>query len=149
MNFSTLSFHKLQFSFVTLALVSIVSVLSKLWFSVSSCLQLCCCSAVQSCPILCDPMDCSIPGLPVPHPSPLQEAAICPVTSLMAQWVKNPPTVQETQVWSLGQEDPRGMKWQPTPIFLPENSHGQRRLVGNSPWGHKELDMTECSCCCC
>ena len=28
-------------------------------------------------------------------------------------------------------------KWQPTPVFLPEKSHGQRSLVGYSPWGHK------------
>ena len=30
-------------------------------------------------------------------------------------------------------------KWQPTPVFLPEEFHGQRSLVGYSPWGHKEL----------
>ena len=30
----------------------------------------------------------------------------------------------------------------PTPVFLPRKSHGQRSLVGYSPWGHKELDMT-------
>ena len=29
-------------------------------------------------------------------------------------------------------------KWQPTPVFLPGKSHGQRSLVGYSPWGHKE-----------
>ena len=28
--------------------------------------------------------------------------------------------------------------WQPTPVFLPGESHGQRSLVGYSPWGHKE-----------
>ena len=33
--------------------------------------------------------------------------------------------------------------WQPTPGFLPGDSHGQRSLVGYSPRGHKELDMTE------
>ena len=33
--------------------------------------------------------------------------------------------------------------WQPTPIFLPGESHGQRSLAGYSPWGHKESDMTE------
>ena len=38
---------------------------------------------------------------------------------------------------------PWGRKWQPTPLFLPEKSHGQRSLVGYSPKGHKELDMTE------
>ena len=35
--------------------------------------------------------------------------------------------------------------WQPTPIFLPGESHGQRRLVGYSPWSRKELDMTQCT----
>ena len=34
-------------------------------------------------------------------------------------------------------------KWQPTPVFLPGESHGQRHLVGYSPWVYKELDMTE------
>ena len=33
--------------------------------------------------------------------------------------------------------------WQPTPVFLPGESHGQRSLVGYSPWDHRELDMTE------
>ena len=34
-------------------------------------------------------------------------------------------------------------KWQSTPGLLPGKSHGQRNLVGYSPWGHKESDMTE------
>ena len=34
-------------------------------------------------------------------------------------------------------------KWQPTPVFLPEKSHGQRSLAGCSPKGRKVLDMTE------
>ena len=34
-------------------------------------------------------------------------------------------------------------KWQPTPVFLPGECHGQRSLVGYSPWGHKELDVTD------
>ena len=33
--------------------------------------------------------------------------------------------------------------WQPTPVFFPGESHRQRSLVGYSPWGRKELDMTE------
>ena len=33
-------------------------------------------------------------------------------------------------------------KWQPTPVFLPGKSHGQRRLAGHSPWGCKQSDMT-------
>ena len=34
-------------------------------------------------------------------------------------------------------------KWQPTPVFLPEESHRQRILVGYTPWGHRESDTTE------
>ena len=33
-------------------------------------------------------------------------------------------------------------KWQPTPVFLPGESHGLRRLAGDSPWGHKESGTT-------
>ena len=35
------------------------------------------------------------------------------------------------------------MKWLPTPTFLPSESHGQRSLMGYSPWSHKELYTTE------
>jgi len=34
-------------------------------------------------------------------------------------------------------------KWQPTAVFLPEKSHGQKSLVGYNPWVFKESDMTE------
>ena len=34
-------------------------------------------------------------------------------------------------------------KWQPAPVFLPENSHGWRSLVGYCPWGLKESDTAE------
>ena len=36
-----------------------------------------------------------------------------------------------------------GKAWQPTPIFLPRESHGQKSLVGYSPSGHKKLDTTK------
>ena len=38
---------------------------------------------------------------------------------------------------------PWGREWQPTPVVLPGEFHGQRSLVGFSPLGHKELDITE------
>ena len=37
----------------------------------------------------------------------------------------------------------RRRQWHPTPVLLPGKSHGLRRLVGCSPWGHKKLDTTE------
>ena len=64
---------------------------------------------------------------------------------LMAQWVKKLRIIQETQMWFdhwFG-KIPWRRKWQPTPVFVPRDSHGQRSLVGYRPWGHKELDMTE------
>ena len=57
--------------------------------------------------------------------------------------VKNLPAIQETQVRPLVWEDPLEKKWQPTSVFLPGESHGQRSLAGYSPWSRKELDMTE------
>ena len=51
--------------------------------------------------------------------------------------------MQETRVQSLGQEDTLEKGMAPTPVFLPGKSHGQRSLTGYSPWGHKDLDMTE------
>ena len=103
------------------------------------------------------------------------------MASLVTQRVKRLPTMWETRVRSLGQEDPLEKeitthssildfpggsdsktsvynagdlgsipalgqwrrKQQSTPVLLPRKSHGQRSLVGYSPWGHKELDTTE------
>ena len=64
-------------------------------------------------------------------------------TSLLAQMVKILPAMQETQVWSLGREDPleKGMATHST--ILAWEFHGQRSLEGYSPWGCKEEDMTE------
>ena len=63
--------------------------------------------------------------------------------------VKNLPAMQETcvggrvgfnlWVWKI----PWRRKWQPTAVFLPGKSHGQRRLTGYSPRGRKEWDTTE------
>jgi len=38
---------------------------------------------------------------------------------------------------------PRRKAGEPTPVLLPGESHGQRSLVGYSPWGHTESDLTE------
>ena len=64
-------------------------------------------------------------------------------TSLVAQTVKCVPTMRETWVRSLGWEDPLEKEMPTTPVQLPGKSHGQRSLVGYSPWGRKESDTTE------
>ena len=60
----------------------------------------------------------------------------------MAQTVKILPAMQETWVRSLGPEDSLEKEWLPTPVFLLGEFYGQRSLMGYSPWGHKESDVT-------
>ena len=66
----------------------------------------------------------------------------------MALVVKNLPMLpmQEMQRHSFDlwvRKIPRRGAWQPAPVFLPGKSHGQSSLLGYSPWGHNELDMTK------
>ena len=62
--------------------------------------------------------------------------------SLVAQMVKNLPAMQDTQVWSLGQKYSLEKGMATHPVFLPGEFHGQRSLVGSSPWGHKESPLS-------
>ena len=59
--------------------------------------------------------------------------------SLVAQTVKNLPAMQMTWVGRI----PWRRAQQPTPVFLPGESHGQRSLAGYSQWGCEQSDMTE------
>ena len=61
----------------------------------------------------------------------------------MVKMVESPPAMQETQVRSLGQEDPLEKEMATHSSILALRVHGQRRLVGYSPWGCKELGTTE------
>ena len=60
----------------------------------------------------------------------------------MAQWLRTRLSVQETWVQSCVRKMPWRRAWQPTPVFLPGESHGQRSLVGSSPQGRRESGMT-------
>ena len=71
-------------------------------------------SVTQSCPTLCDPMNRSMPGLPVHHQLQCRRHRLNP-------WVGNIPCRR---------------KWQPTPAFLPGEIHGQRSLVGSQRVPH-------------
>ena len=64
------------------------------------------------------------------------------LVSLVAQMVRNLPAMQ-TWVQSLGWENPLEEGMQLHFSILPGECHGQRSLVGCSPRGHKESDMTE------
>ena len=61
----------------------------------------------------------------------------------MAQTVKNLPPMQETQVRSLGREDPLKKGTATHSSILAEEFHGQRSLIGYSPWSRKESNTTE------
>ena len=63
--------------------------------------------------------------------------------SLVAQRLKRLPAMRRPAFDPWVGKIPWRRKWQPTPVFLPGESHGQRSLVGYSPQGHKESDMTE------
>ena len=52
------------------------------------------------------------------------------MASLVAQRLKRLPAMQETWVWLRVEKIPWRRKWQPTPVFLPRESHGWRNLVG-------------------
>ena len=71
--------------------------------------------SLQTCPTLCDPMDCSLPG------SSAHGIVGCHVL--------------HKGIWR--------RTWKPTPALLPGKSHAWRVLVGYSPWGLEESDMTE------
>ena len=61
--------------------------------------------------------------------------------------VKNPPTSSgnpgDNRFYPWVQKIPWRRKWQPTPVFLPGKSHGQRSLVDYSSWGYEESNITE------
>ena len=61
----------------------------------------------------------------------------------MAQRLKHLPPMWETQVWSLGWEDPLEKEMATHSSILAGESHGRRSLVGYSPRGRKESDTTE------
>ena len=66
----------------------------------------------------------------------------------LARWLSGKESACQCRRWKRCRFDPWlgripwSRKWQPTPVFLPENFPGQRSLVGEGSRGHKELDMT-------
>ena len=81
------------------------------------------CSNTQSCPTFCNPMNC------IAHQAlsvGFSKQEYCRGLSLPANSGDMGPSLS----WR--------RKWQPTPVFLPEKSHGQKSLVGYSPWGSQK-----------
>ena len=115
-----------------------------------------CCLVTKSCLTLFEPVDCSMLGFPVLH-------YLLEFAQTHVHWVSDVIYIIYMYIWGfLGCLDgrvclqcwrsgfdpwvgksPWRRKWQPTPVFLPGKSHGQRSLVAYNPWGRKESDMTE------
>ena len=95
----------------------------------------------QSCPTLSDPMDCSPPGSSVHG---IFQARVL-------EWGFKVFWVGKESACNAGDPGfdpwvgtiPWRRAWQPAPVFLPGESHGQRSLAGYSPWGRRASDMTE------
>ena len=91
----------------------------------------------QSCPTLCDPMDCSLPGFSVHG---IFQARVL-------EWDAIALLANITWMIQIRLSDCTFMhwrrKWQPTPVFLPGESQGWGSLVGCRLWGRTELDTTE------
>ena len=125
----------------------------------------------QSRPTLSDPMDCSLPGSSVHGifqarvleldaiAFSIFSTPICGKAQLLNRYIINMGSPRDSEgkesfcnagdlglIPRLGRPHPpptQKRKWQPTPVFLPGKSHGQRSLAGYSAWGHKELATTE------
>ena len=98
----------------------------------------------QSCLTLSDPMDCSPPGFPVHGISRQEYWSEVPVPSPPGGTSGKESACQgrrhkkcELDPW-VG-KIPLRRTWQPTPVFLTGKFHGQRSLVGYSPWGRKRV----------
>ena len=86
----------------------------------------------------------------------IREKAMAPHSSTVAckiPWMEEPGGLQSMGSLRVGHDWATSLslftfmhwrrKWQPTPVFLPGESHGRRSLVGCSPWGCTESDTTE------
>ena len=95
----------------------------------------------QSFQTVSDPMDCSLPGSSVHG---ILQARVVEWGAIAFSLVAlNLLEMQETWLQSLDREDPLEKVMATYFSFLPEESHGQRSMVGYSLWGHKESDTTE------
>ena len=106
----------------------------------------------QLCPILRDPMDCSLPGSSIHgifQARVLEWGAIAVTVLLIGSrdwWLSSEESTCQCRRQAFSPwvgKIPWRRKWQPTPVFLSEESHGQRSLAGYSPRGLKKSDMTE------
>ena len=109
-------------------------------------------SVAQSCLTICDPMDCSMLGLPVHHQlleftQPTRYSCMENPMDRGAWWAAVMGSLRVGHDWATSLSLFTFMhwrrKWQPTPVFLPGESQGLGSLVGCCLWGHTGSDTTE------
>ena len=114
---------------------------------------LCCCVVVvqllKSCPTPYNPMNYSTPGLPAEKTMATHSSSL----AWKMPWTEEPGRLQSMGSLRVRHDWATSLslftfmhwrrKWQPTPVFLPGESQGQRSLVGCRVWGHTESDRTE------
>ena len=111
-----------------------------LWLHSSNCSW----SVAKSCPTLCHPMDCSMPGFPVLHHFP-------ELAQTHVHWSFPGGSVSKESTCNVGDlglilrlgRSPGEGHGNPLQYSCLEIPHGQRSLAGYSPRGRKELDMAE------
>ena len=62
-----------------------------------------------------------------------------------AEWLSSEESAYQCRrcrFYPWAEKIPSKRKWQPTPVFLPGKTYGQRSLVRYSPWGRKDSDTT-------
>ena len=124
----------------------------------------CHCSVAKSCPILCHPMDCSMPGLSLLRFMLTESVILSNHLILCLLLLLLPSIFPNNRVFSSKEfacqctrrrrcrfdpwvgKIPWRRAWQPTPVFLSGESHGHKSLAGYRPWGCKEQDTTERTC---
>ena len=62
---------------------------------------------------------------------------------MVKNWPANAGDIRDVGLIPGLVRSPGGKAWQPLPVFLSGETHGQRSLLGYSPWGHTESDVTE------
>ena len=102
-----------------------------------------CMLCAQSCLTLCNPMDCSsVHGIFQARTLQWFAISLLQLTNWFIYDLVD--KIYEVVLYlELSLRSYQRRQWHPTPVLLPGKSHGQRSLVGYSPWGRKELDTTE------
>ena len=80
-------------------------------------------------------------GIKLPYDPTILLLGICPEKNIIEKDTHTPKLI--AALFTIARTLKRRRQWHPTPVLLPGKSHGQKSLVGCSPWGRQESDTTE------